>query len=397
MGARFARRIDFVYGIREIDVLATFVQQRNIEIARVDQATHDPMYCGVEILLALWCACQFCNAKQGRLKALAALTLQHLLAQHAIGRAQGCGAIGDATFQFCMRFAPFQRGLHMLRDVVEQVAIVPRVMRIGAVALHGNAAHRLAAAQQRYAQPVFAARTDQDEAAFQLARQFFDRTHDGLRALQQVPCEAVPHVLQRVALVRRRRLLVDRIDVIRKAHAVRRRVVQEDVEVLRVHQHADDGVQRLHHLGHVVRGAGQFGDGIERALQALGHGQARDGLIQAAGFTQLAQAGSGKPSQPGQFGRDRLVQLGRIGHQHQGLQALGIFGQAQPAGYWQLVIHFRRKPTQFAVDAEVAQGGLAGFQHAAGVYGPEQLFHALTQLRRDSPGGFQHEIAGLRH
>ena len=97
----------------------------------------------------------------------------------------------------------------------------------------------------------------------------------------------------------RRRIGIHDIDVIRKADGLGRAVVKHDVEVLGIHQAADDGMQRAHHLGHVVFGARLFGDGIQRPLQSLGQGQARNRLVQATGFGQLAQPRVRQAAKPG--------------------------------------------------------------------------------------------------
>jgi hypothetical protein len=89
---------------------------------------------------------QFGNPEQRSLQAFATLALQNLLAQHAVRLAQRGRAVSHPTAQFDVRFAPFERGLHMLRNVIQQFEIVPRVVRVGAIALHHDAADDLAAA-----------------------------------------------------------------------------------------------------------------------------------------------------------------------------------------------------------------------------------------------------------
>ena len=59
------------------------------------------------------------------------------------------------------------------------------------------------------------------------------------------------------------------------AQGVARHVVQGDVEVLGIHQAADDSVQGLVDLGQIQVGAGQVGDRKQGALQALGLFQIR--------------------------------------------------------------------------------------------------------------------------
>jgi hypothetical protein len=378
--ARQAHGVEFVDRVREGELVRLFVQQRDIEVARVQQAADDAVHGGVEVVQAFRGVGQFRDAEQRRLQAFAALALQHLLAQHAVGFAQRGGAAGHAAFQFGVGFAAFQRGLHVLGHVAEQLAIVFGVVGVFAVALHHDAADHAPVALQRHAEPVLAHRAEQHELAGELAREFLHRTHDRLAALQQVPGEAVAHVLQRHALVGQRRVLVHGVDVVREAHAVGGRVVQGDVEIFRVHQAAENAVQRVHHLGHVVFGAGLVGDGVERALQALGHGQAGDGLVQARSLGQLAQAGGGHAAQPGDFlgvrGRHRPFR----GQDQQAL-ALGILGQGQLARQERVGRRFQCSPEQGAAHPERTQYRPADLGDPGRVAGPEQAFHGRMQRR----------------
>jgi hypothetical protein len=70
---------------------------------------------------------------------------------------------------------------------------------------------------------------------------------------------------------------------VQEADGLALRVEAHDVEVLRVHQAADDLVQARQHLGGAVVGTGDVGDREQRALQALGAGQALDVDLQALG------------------------------------------------------------------------------------------------------------------
>ncbi len=229
------------------------------------------------------------------------MALQDLLAQHAVGLPQRGRAAGYASLQFFMRFAPFQRSLHVLGHIAQQLAVVLGVVGVLAIALHHDAAHHASIAQQWHAQPVLAHWPQQHEAALELLSQLGDGAHDGLAALQQVPGEAVAHLLQCHCLIVRGRLLVHGVDVVRKTHRVGGRVVQRDVEIFRVHQAAENGVQRMHHLGHVVLGARLVGDSVKRTLQPFGQGQPRDRLVQSRGFGELAQACCCESPQPGEM------------------------------------------------------------------------------------------------
>jgi hypothetical protein len=49
-----------------------------------------------------------------------------------------------------------------------------------------------------------------------------------------------------------------------------------------------------------------------------------------------------------------------------------------------------------AGQAEMNEGGFAGFQDANRVDRTKQLFHGLTQLRRNNPGGWRRKMAARR-
>ena len=336
------------------------------------------MYRGVELFQALRGIGQFGDAEQRRLQPLAALALQHLLAQHAIGLAQRRRAVGHPPPQFDVRLAPLQRGLHVLGHVVQQLQVMPRVVRVGPVALHHDAAHHAPGAQQRHAQPVLAAGPDQHKAIAELLPQFVDRAHQRPAFLQQVPGQAVQHVVQRQILVRRWRVAVGDVDVVGKADGIGDGVVQHDVEIFRVHQAADDGMQRAHHFGHVVFGAGLFGNRIQRALQPLGQRKARDRLVQAAGFSQLTQPRLGQPTQPCQLIPQRLGggQLGRFKQQR--ARALRVLRQHQLPRRGRLA---QRPPVQPAMDAQMAQCRFAQLHHAGGVHRFEEPLYRSLQGR----------------
>jgi hypothetical protein len=65
-------------------------------------------------------------------------------------------------------------------------------------------------------------------------------------------------------------VLVDAVDVVGEVQQAPRLVIEGDVEVLRVHQLADDGVHGRVELGQVVDGAGDVGDAVERGLHVGG-------------------------------------------------------------------------------------------------------------------------------
>ena len=117
-------------------------------------------------------------------------------------------------------------------------------------------------------------------------------------AAQQMPGQAAAHLVERRQVVRRHIGIGD-VDEIREAHAVRRAVVENDVEILRVHQAADDLVHRAQHVEHVATAVGLIGDRVKRALQAFGLFETRDRSLQHLdfehGFDEFSRAVAGPP------------------------------------------------------------------------------------------------------
>ena len=395
--ARRSRAVDLVDRVGEHQLLLVAVDQRDVEVSRVQQAAHGPVHGGVEVFQAFGCVGQFGDAEQRRLQALAALALQYLLTQHAVGFAQGGGAVGDALFEVEMGAVSFQRGLHVLGHVAQQLQVALRIMDIGAIALHHDAADHPVVAYQRHAEPVLAIRAHRHEMAGELLRQFLDRSHQRATALQQVPGEAVGHVAQRNLLVGRGWFGVHRVDVIRKTDAVGGDVVQHDVEVFRIHQAAQDAVQRAHQFGHVVFGAGLLGNRVKRPLQPLRLRQPRDRVVEAAGFSQLAQPGVGDAPEPGKLCVGRVGQRCPVGQQGQCPRGLAVFSQVDTAGCGAVGGLVRRVPAQLTVDAEVRQHKLADAHDAGRVGSLEQLLErAARQVVFPEEGNGRGQTGGQR-
>ena len=265
-----ARLVAFVHRIREVQLLAVGREQGDEEVAGVEQGADDAVHFGVEDLDAFAAAGLFGDAEQRRLQAFAAFAFGDLLAQFA-------GAFVHAALKFFLGVAAGQRGQDVLGNVTEQGAVVFAVARVRVVALHHHGAAHHAFVHHRHAQPVFAVRAQGFVAA---DAQF--QAHVGRGAQYRLAVadkrqgEAVAHLRAGDFFVRIRADGVLAVGEVDEAHRVRFRRVAHDVEVLGVHQPADDFVQAAHHRGGVFAGAGQVGNREQGALQALGPAQAFD-------------------------------------------------------------------------------------------------------------------------
>ena len=106
MGSCRAFAVDVIGRVGKGQVAVLFVDQRDIAVSGVQQAADHLVHGGVEGIEAVRGAGQFGDSEQRGLQSLAALSLQHLLAQNAVGIAQRGRTIGDAATKFDMRFAP---------------------------------------------------------------------------------------------------------------------------------------------------------------------------------------------------------------------------------------------------------------------------------------------------
>ena len=335
------------------------------------------MHGGVEILDAVRGVRQFGDAEQGGLEPLAPLALEHLLAQHAVGLTQRGGARGDPAFQFLVGLTAFERRLHVLGHIGEQLAVVRRVAGVVAVALHHQGADHLFAVLHGHAEPVVAGRTDGDAGAWEVAFEVAAGAHQGATALQHVPGEAVLDLLDRADRFRVRRIVVEGVDEVGETHRAALRVVQHDEEVLGVHEAADDAVQRRHHVAHVVLGARLLGDGVERPLESLGQGQAGDRLVEVGRLGQLAQAGPGQAAQPADHVGPGGGILFRRGQEQgaPGLRVVAEFKKGLAAGRLGGVV----VPGHQGARQQAVGEGLAFATDDFGVGRPEQALHGVVQ------------------
>ena len=92
----------------------------------------------------------------------------------------------------------------------------------------------------------------------------------GLAGAERVPRHAACLAVTELdPLVRLRPVVVELVDVVGEVDQLPLFVVEGDVEVLRVHQFADDGVHRPVELLQVLRCACELGDSVERGLHLL--------------------------------------------------------------------------------------------------------------------------------
>ncbi len=269
--------IALVHRVRKPEFRAVLGNERDAEVACVDQVIHDAVDGRIELFELIGAAGQLGDPEQRRLQALAALPFQHFLLQHVVGLAEREGALLDPAFQIDVRQAARQRGLDVLGHVDEQGFVLLVVMVGLVVTLHHHATGHFVAVQQGRAQPVFERGADDVERPVDLSGHRIRRTHQRLALADHVPRRAMADIRHREIAVRKRELRVDRIRIVRKPHGIPLRVIQDDVEVLGVHQRRDDLVQGPEHRGEIgAGGAGLVGDRIQRALQAFGFAELFD-------------------------------------------------------------------------------------------------------------------------
>jgi hypothetical protein len=312
-GAAGAHRVAFVDRVRELQPRAVLAEQRDVEVARVQQFAHHVVDLGIEPLQGLGRDRQLGDPEQRALQPLGALALDDLRLQLAVGLLQGAGALLDPALEFLAGAVAVERGQDVLGDEGQQRPLLLAVAVAVVVALDHDRAGDAAVAQHRHPQPVLAV-----GAVGHVARHAQPRPHQfrgplhRLAQAQQGQGQAVGGVLgadldRRIGLVRI--LAVGEID---EAEAVALVVVQHDVEVLGVHQAGDDGVDPAQQFLHVQRRAGQVGDLEQRLLQALGLLQRFDPRLRPL----LGQGGVDRASgqrDPGlaRAGRQRFGEGGR--------------------------------------------------------------------------------------
>ena len=247
------------------------------------------MHRGVEVLQAFGAVGQFGDAEQCRLQAFATLALQHLLLQQAIGVAQRIGALGHAAFELRMHEAAFQGRLDMLGHIRQQRLIALGITRGFGITLHNDTTDSLAAAQQRHPEPVHAIRAESRQRSANPGLDLGQRPAHRGTVLEQIPGEAVLAFLHRKFALRIGRIPIGNVGVIGETKAFACRVVQDNIEILGIHQAGDDRVQTAENFWHLAVGAGLIGNREQGPLQAFGlleAGHRLAQILQCAHFVQ---------------------------------------------------------------------------------------------------------------
>ena len=153
----------------------------------------------------------------------------------------------------------------------QEVPVGLGVADLLAVALHDDGADRAALGPQRHPEPVLGDHTEEGPvSALDAGLQVFGRKQQGPPLSNEVGSDPGglprPH---RLPHVRVGDVLVHLVAVERPVHPLAFLVVQHDVEVLRVHELADDAVDLGVELLHVLRGARDLRDAVEGVLDLL--------------------------------------------------------------------------------------------------------------------------------
>ena len=201
---------------------------------------------------------------------LDSLAFEDLRGQVTVGMGQGPGTLLDAGFQLhvvvdqrILRALALEAVGDMVGDEGQQFLVAHGKRRVGRVALHGKHAYGPLVADQGNAEPVARPRTETLDVA--RADQFIDAGaigKQGAAGPQHVLGHAVGH---RPARPHR----IDLVDRIRKFQLLAAIGNQGDVEIARVQQLADDGVDAGVEILHRFAGSRAFGDAKKGALQAL--------------------------------------------------------------------------------------------------------------------------------
>nr|WP_245156274.1 hypothetical protein [Lysobacter solisilvae] len=304
-----ARLVAFDLGVdvvREFQHRAVVGDQGDVEVVGVEQLADRLVDAAVEALGALFVVGQRGDAVQRGLQVLCALALADLLLQHAVGVGQLARAVLHAPFQFLPALLALHRVEHVLGDEGQHRAVGGRVALALAIGLHDQRAHCLAGTDHRHADEVHRGRAQADAAGHgqdlgHLAR----GAVDDAAVADQAQGQAVAHLRGGQVLLG---VVHARVFVIGEVHEAQRVAfgrVERDVEILGVHQLADDVVQALEQAGHVAVGAGHVRDGEQRALQLLGAGRHRDRAAQAEQGGQLGQPALGQGGQADLRGSER--------------------------------------------------------------------------------------------
>ena len=184
------------------------------------------------------------------------------------------GQLGVALAGLLDRADPAQGGADVLPDERQQVPVGFRVEALPVVRLDDDDPEGLALGDQRGADPVAADGRDAD--SLDLAPGDEVRMTRGVQQQRPAGPQQVAGGAGRLADADRipggrvREVGVDRVDVVREVDRLALGVVQRDVEVLDIHESADDAVDGGVERRQVLRRAGRVGDAQERVLHALG-------------------------------------------------------------------------------------------------------------------------------
>nr|WP_246120659.1 hypothetical protein [Luteimonas granuli] len=277
-------RIPRAHVVGELQPRAVLGAQGDEKVVGVEQLAHDLVDAGVELIRADVGTCELGDLEQCRLESFGALALHDFLLQRAVDRGQFAGARLDVAFEQVGAALELERGEDVAGHELQQSLVLGVEVHAGRVRLHHDRAQRHAVAQDRHAEPVDALAADRAQRTVHLVRQARGVPAQRALALQEVPGPGVAQLFQRQLADERGRVLD--IDEIQQLEGVGGRVAQDDVEVLRVHQRADDVVDAAQHFGHVEAGHRQLGNGEQRALQLFGVLQALD-LAGQVGQRQL--------------------------------------------------------------------------------------------------------------
>jgi hypothetical protein len=242
--------------------LSVVGQQRDVEIPRIEELADDAVHRGIELVEVGCGVRELGDPEQRLLDAHAALALLDL-------QRQRLRALLDPPLEFLLRQLAVQRGDDVAAHVGEQRLVGRCVAWALHVALdHQHRAHAVAG-DDRHAQPVEAVGADVAQRPGYLRAHFRQRSHQGALVADRVPGQPLLehfHRQEGVGVPRERVLRIHQVD---EADRVLLVVVQRDVEVLGVHETADDAVQLAQHVAQVHVRTGHVRHLEQRRLQLL--------------------------------------------------------------------------------------------------------------------------------
>ncbi|MNU78665.1 hypothetical protein D3C71_682610 [compost metagenome] len=294
--ARCTTRVVLVYRIDEIQPIALGIDQRDVEVACIQQAPDHAVDLPVELRQAVGRHRHFGDVVQRGLQLLGTAALGHFILQAQIGALQLLRAPFHLLLQPHLRLATIHGGLHVLGDKTQQCPFGFAVAVGVLVTLHHDRTAHAAIAQHRHAQPVQAFRAALRVVLLVYPRQQFARRSAQRPAMpQQRHGQAARHLVDVVALGRIGNEVIDLVGEVQEADLPADIVILDDVAVLRIHQRAQYAMHVAQHLAHFQVGTGQVGNLEQGLLQPFG-------LFQRLDLTRLAVALQGQfhrlPGQP---------------------------------------------------------------------------------------------------